>query len=663
MLRKLTYTMMLGLCLLLLGCGDDEKKADNAAAPAAPPPPAGGNQGDGNTAAANLVAAEGALAPHARGLSIVTPDHFAVIKVDLASARKAPLVQSVPQEMVAGAAGGLPIGPGPGGAAEMATMAEKVDLVWVAIGPPGKSFPKEVPVSFAVYVRAVDAQAIDDFIKDLKLPGEIKTVAYNGQQYKRFEDAGLAGYILQQDKEVVFTTDEAVVKQVIDAGGKIAKSPILDKLAQSNVDADVVLAGSLGPFKQPAADNLAALIKDSMAMLKATGLPVPPLEQTAGPLPAQIDYATIAIDLEDPLLIDIDADMDSPQAAENFKVTLEGLLSLGNIMLGGVEKDAPDDPSVKEMFAAIHKIMKAVKVEVNGQRFDASLAHLPEMDKMSELVAAAASAPPRLDEIANGRQIGLAGFNHETATRRWPENIKDADGNDLLSWRVAILPYMEENLLYQQVDRKAAWDSEANRELLDIELQAYRTAAVDDFRMTTWKMLPDAPGGMAYIATGVGTEVPWAKPDNFTIDPKNPEATLGPEPEGGYVVVMRDASATRMTTEEIVAKLPPAETTEPDTGSGTTTDPAPTTEPEPDPDPSPVDPGGVFGADDPEPAPPAKEPRTWTSKDGKFSVEATFVKVIGDKVTIRFKSNGVEKAIEIDKLSEADKQYIKSLRK
>ncbi len=560
----------------------------------------------------NLSAAPQELAAHARGLSIVRPEHFAVVKLDMANARKSKVAQSLPEEQLKEMANNV----GPGLDTDvMGTLAEKVDLLWAAIGPPVEGGPTKMPVSFALYLRANSPQAITDFLK-MNPPPESETIDYHGQQYESIPEMGERAYYWHNGAEFFFAADEAIIKQAIDAGGKIADTPLLKKLAGSNLDADFVVAGSLGNFKQPATDALTG-------MLKQMQLPIP-LHLTAGPLPGQIEYATIAIDLDDPQLIDIDADMDSPEAAENFKTSLAGLVGLGNVMLAQFEAGASDDPAVKEMFATAKKVLGAIKVENNDKHFDASLAHLPELDKLPEVLAAAGSRSRRIDELSNARQIGLAAANfHLAYGRRWPANIKDEDGNDLLSWRVAILPFVEEDILYRQVDRKAAWDSDANRELLDRELFAYKSASNDDGRLTTWKLLPEAPGGLMFISTGEGTEVSWAQPDNFVIDPANPTAALGPEPEGGYVVAYKDGRAMRMPLDELLAAL----------GLGEA--PAPTTD--------------------------APQARTWTDATGKFKIEAVLVSAADGKATLKRSDNGQEITIPIDKLSASDQEHLKSM--
>jgi hypothetical protein len=65
----------------------------------------------------------------------------------------------------------------------------------------------------------------------------------------------------------------------------------------------------------------------------------------------------------------------------------------------------------------------------------------------------------------NLKQLGLACHNYLSATNHFPRNITDKDGKLLLSWRVAILPYIEEEALYKQFKLDEPWDSEQNKKL------------------------------------------------------------------------------------------------------------------------------------------------------------------------------------------------------
>jgi hypothetical protein len=51
---------------------------------------------------------------------------------------------------------------------------------------------------------------------------------------------------------------------------------------------------------------------------------------------------------------------------------------------------------------------------------------------------------------------------HDTYKSLPPAYTVDADGNRLHSWRVLILPYLEQSALYEQIDLSKPWDSAEN---------------------------------------------------------------------------------------------------------------------------------------------------------------------------------------------------------
>jgi hypothetical protein len=72
--------------------------------------------------------------------------------------------------------------------------------------------------------------------------------------------------------------------------------------------------------------------------------------------------------------------------------------------------------------------------------------------------------------VANNlKQIGYAMQDYESATDRLPPHaIYSADRRPLLSWRVALLPYLEQGPLYSQFRLDEPWDSEHNKPLLPL---------------------------------------------------------------------------------------------------------------------------------------------------------------------------------------------------
>ena len=118
-----------------------------------------------------------------------------------------------------------------------------------------------------------------------------------------------------------------------------------------------------------------------------------------------------------------------------------------------------------------------------------------------------------------------------------PANIKNDAGEDLLSWRVAMLPFLESDFDHSEINKDEAWNSENNQQFAEFMPQFFDAADAGVFDVTTWKMPDGSPAEMLFIAGGRGSEVPWMKPDVCTLDAADVSASLAEEPEGGYVVV------------------------------------------------------------------------------------------------------------------------------
>jgi hypothetical protein len=68
----------------------------------------------------------------------------------------------------------------------------------------------------------------------------------------------------------------------------------------------------------------------------------------------------------------------------------------------------------------------------------------------------------------NLKNIALATINYaDTNKGQLPRDLTDKDGKVLLSWRVQILPYVEQNELYKKFKLDEPWDSKNNRDLVE----------------------------------------------------------------------------------------------------------------------------------------------------------------------------------------------------
>jgi 5'-3' exonuclease len=90
-------------------------------------------------------------------------------------------------------------------------------------------------------------------------------------------------------------------------------------------------------------------------------------------------------------------------------------------------------------------------------------------------VQAAREAARRMQCTNNIKQIMLAMHTYHDAHKCFPPVMTaDKNGKPLHSWRVLILPFIEQQALYSQIRLDEPWDSEYNSRLHDMNIQTYQ---------------------------------------------------------------------------------------------------------------------------------------------------------------------------------------------
>lgn len=145
------------------------------------------------------------------------------------------------------------------------------------------------------------------------------------------------------------------------------------------------------------------------------------------------------------------------------------------------------------------------------------------------------------------KQVALALHDYEKAHGRLPPAAVYAkDGTPLLSWRVLVLPFLEEDFLYKEFRLDEAWDSPRNRPLLKRMPRVFGppegiTAAPSHtflqvfvgpgtaFEDKDGVRLGDFPDGLdkTMLVAEAGDAVPWTKPDDMRYAPDQPLPNLG----------------------------------------------------------------------------------------------------------------------------------------
>jgi hypothetical protein len=165
------------------------------------------------------------------------------------------------------------------------------------------------------------------------------------------------------------------------------------------------------------------------------------------------------------------------------------------------------------------------------------------------------------------KQMALGMLNHESSNKSYPASASyDATGRPLLSWRVHVLPYLEQQALYKQFHLDEPWDSEHNRKLIERmpEIYADPDPAVRnsvDKGHTTYAVpvgeglifegrdgtkIRDIKDGLSntILVVEVVPEraVPWTKPADWEVDLKNSLKGIKREDRDFFTIAFADGS-------------------------------------------------------------------------------------------------------------------------
>jgi hypothetical protein len=192
-------------------------------------------------------------------------------------------------------------------------------------------------------------------------------------------------------------------------------------------------------------------------------------------------------------------------------------------------------------------------------------------------VQQAREAARRAQAMNNLKQLGLAMHNYHDQFGKFPANANyDKKGKALLSWRVHILPYIDQQPLYDEFHLDEPWDSEHNKKLIakipPVYVQPTHADLAKDGKTV---YLAPVGKGLAFEGTeGMkiqnfrdGTSntillveahrdaaVIWTKPDDLKVDPQNPLKSLRSALVGGFHVLMCDG-AVRFISDNIEAAV------------------------------------------------------------------------------------------------------------
>jgi hypothetical protein len=275
---------------------------------------------------------------------------------------------------------------------------------------------------------------------------------------------------------------------------------------------------------------------------------------------------------------------DAATARRAGPVLEEGIKTITELLTAEVKREGRADPIPKLMAEQALVVLKAAKVTATGNDVVAA-ADVPYADQVAKLVTVLPKQLALARNTAaarnNLKQLALGLHNMESAYGQFPGDVGFFAGekNPPISWRVSILPFIEQDNLYKQLNPNMPWDDPANLKVLEatpmpkifevpgrpapkghtyFRIFSFPKNAkgtdkpffVEGERGPKFADITDGTSN-TFMIVEAGEAVPWYKPDVLAYDGKLPLPQLGDKETGTFLVAMGDGSVRELRTAKL----------------------------------------------------------------------------------------------------------------
>ena len=392
---------------------------------------------------------------------------------------------------------------------------------------------------------------------------------------KKFYKSGRGEALYFHSDRVMVFGSEKGVKQCMDQPKKPKSGPLDDALKAASKGKNVIAGGMNVP------PDLVKLARLQLKNPAAAGVvaAVEPLLDT------RTAHFTAAIkdDLDVEIVLGY-ADKDKAKKAESAINDLLGIARIGLAAAKGLVQQQGLGKDGDQIMKQAEETLNTLKPKQSGKTV--SLAWKQSGDTLIKSLdlplkqrggrVGGAGRPPAFGPVDrvrgaaaaatalnNFKQLTLAFYNYNDVMGHIPQPaIMSQNGQPLLSWRVAILPYIEQDALYRQFHLNEPWNSAHNRTLLSkmpktFEIPGAVAGPGQTFiQVFTGKNTP-FPGGMqklripASFSDGTSNTillaeaarpVNWTAPDDMKLDVTPPTFLVGNHTGRGTLVSLGDGS-------------------------------------------------------------------------------------------------------------------------
>jgi hypothetical protein len=360
------------------------------------------------------------------------------------------------------------------------------------------------------------------------------------------------------ERGVTFLGDRAYVVSTADEVRSYLERPVPKKEGR--------LAGAL---RLAAEKHAAVLGINPEQIAKVADEHLEPEAEPFRPL-LKTESATLVLDLGEEVRGEARLTYAAPKDAREAEKALRVGLDMSREALAkGLEELAKQPKGATNLLGVAKQLQTALKdatVEQTGKDVALAARFKPDLTSVGLAVAEAVEktrgAAGRLQSQNNLKQIALASINYADTYMHLPaQAIFGKDGKPLLSWRVSILPYIEQDALFKEFHLDEPWDSEHNKRLLARIPPVFAMPGSRKGSTDTYYLSFVGPGayfegkkGLRFPAEFTdGTSntimvveaaqgVPWTKPEDLPFDPNKPLPKLGGHFPGGFNAALCDGS-------------------------------------------------------------------------------------------------------------------------
>ncbi len=393
------------------------------------------------------------------------------------------------------------------------------------------------------------ASALPPFVRPAAKLGEL-----NGKKYLQSSHPMYPSFYGVNSQTMVVAPD-ATLRQLIESHGSSQSGPILDRVRATPTGNDLYLVVDVA--------NLKPLI--DMAVSQS---PVKGNAREIGQVLGMVSAAEVTLNMAGPGPVSVVVHGTDEAAAQQLESMIAGAMSAaaspsmeGPTMAGPIQQALDQyKQRMAQQFQPRRDGTAITCFHIDGEK--QMQKQLVSLAVIGGLVSGARMAPqmggpgaaPGNITTNNMKQLMLACLNYESARKGYPPHaIYSADGQPLLSWRVQILPFLEQQELFEKFKLDEPWDSEHNRALIaempDVfanpgsPLEPGKTnllavvgpscifsGTAEGVRLRN--VTDGTSNTIALVEAAPDQAVEWTKPDDLEFDPSNPTGGLNMAGQG-----------------------------------------------------------------------------------------------------------------------------------